>query len=116
MDKKLEQYRYIIIELLRADYAVPIRSNKVYQELDKQLVIDTENDHYQILTVGWQNSKRIYSIFFHIDIKDGKVWVQEDNTDSDIVGKMEEQGIPASDIVLAFHSPIKRPLTGYAVG
>ena len=42
-------------------------------------------------------------------------WVQEDASDSDLVGKLEEQGIDKADIVLAFQVPYNRPFTGYAV-
>ena len=43
------------------------------------------------------------------------IYVQEDATDFDIVGELERQGVPATDIVLAFHAPFKRPITEYAV-
>jgi XisI protein len=54
--------------------------------------------------------QRVYYPIFHIDIK-----VQKDASDSDLVGKLEEQGVDKADIVLAFHAPFKRPFTGYAV-
>jgi XisI protein len=44
-----------------------------------------------------------------------RIWVQEDATDYDLVGVLEDKGIPKSDIVLAFHAPYKRPYTGYAI-
>jgi hypothetical protein len=110
----LNKYRHIIIDILTgyAD-AGPINTSPG-AELEEQLLIDTERDHYQILTLGWDESRRVYYPVFHIDIKNGKVWVQEDATDYDIVGEMEKRGIPKSDIVLAFHAPYKRPFTGYA--
>ena len=74
-----------------------------------------ERDHYQILTVGWKGTNRLYWTTFHIDIKDNKIWVQEDATDADIVGQLEESGVPKKDIVLAFHAPQQRKLTAYAM-
>lgn len=110
----LSKYRQIIIDILTTySDAGPINTSPD-AELEEQLLIDTERDHYQILTLGWDESRRVYYPVFHIDIKNGKVWVQEDATDYDIVGEMEKQGIPKSDIVLAFHAPYKRPYTGYA--
>ena len=53
--------------------------------------------------------------FSHFDIINGKLWIQEDATDFDLVGELEEHNIPKEDIVLAFHAPYKRPFTGYAV-
>jgi hypothetical protein len=52
---------------------------------------------------------------FHVDIKDGKVWIQEDVTDLPLVLKLEQAGIPKEDIVLAFHARYKRALSGYGV-
>jgi hypothetical protein len=42
-------------------------------EVDCQMVMDTEDDHYQLLDVGWEGLKQVYSCFVHIDIKDGKI-------------------------------------------
>lgn len=110
----LNHYRQIIMDILK-EYAGVTPVNTPGSELEEQLIFDKERGHYQILTIGWEGSNRIYYPVFHIDIKEGKVWVQEDATDYDLVGRMEERGIPKSDIVLAFHAPYKRPFTGYAV-
>ena len=39
-------------------------------QIERQILIDTERDHYQLLTIGWQNDKRIYHCSIHLDIKD----------------------------------------------
>ena len=53
-------------------------------------------------------------VIFHFDIKDGKIWVQRNISDYDIVGDIEAEGVPKKDIVLAFLSPRMRPYTEYA--
>lgn len=68
-----------------------------------------------MLAIGWEDGKRVYYPVFHLDIRDGKIWVQEDATDANLVDQLERQGIPKQDIVLAFMAPYKRPFTGYAV-
>lgn len=117
MEDKLNRYRTIITQLLQsyADMPSSYEEKNKDTELEEQLLIDTKNDHYQILTIGWEGAQRVYYPIFHIDIKNGKLWIQEDATDSDLVGQLEEQGVDKSDIVLAFHAPYKRPYTGYAV-
>jgi hypothetical protein len=112
---KIAHYRQSISEILRYYASMPSLSNSADEELEEQLILDSENDHYQILTIGWEEGKRVYYPIFHLDIKNGKIWVQEDATDFDIVGALEEKGVAKSDIVLAFHAPYKRPYTGYAV-
>ena len=111
---KLTQYRQAIIEIL-TDFSNVSKDSTSKEEMEEQLILDTQRDHYQILTIGWNGIKRVYYPVFHIDIKNNKIWVQEDATDFDFVGELEKRGIPKSDIVLAFHSPFKRPLTDYAV-
>ena len=111
---RLAQYRQIIIDIL-TEFANLGKGSMPKDEIEEQLIIDTQRDHYQILTIGWNGIKRVYYPVFHIDIKNNKIWVQEDATDYDFVGELEKRGIPKSEIVLAFHSPLKRLLTDYAV-
>jgi len=53
-------------------------------------------------------------VIFHFEIIDNKIWVQRNMSDYDIVGDIEEKGVPKSGIVLAFLSPKMRPYTEYA--
>jgi len=110
---KVAKYRATIKNILQeyADTRQPAPTNDVQH----QLLFDENHDHYQLFCVGWTGMKRVYFPVFHLDIIHDKVWVQEDASDFDIVGVLEERGIPKSDIVLAFHAPYKRTHTGYAV-
>jgi hypothetical protein len=111
---QIDKYRSTIKSVLKeyADTRIPINNpNPGYQ-----LIFDSENDHYLLYRTGWKDElNRIHFCVFHLDITDGKIWVQEDATDYDIVGELEARGVPKSDIVLAFHAPYKRQYTGYAV-
>lgn len=85
-------------------------------EIATQIVTDDIHGHYILFSTGWQNKGRIYGPFVHIDVtEDGKVWLQHDGTNLVIADLLEERGIPKEDIVLAFHAPQRRALTGYAV-
>ncbi|MGH9848015.1 MAG: XisI protein [Blastocatellia bacterium] len=109
---KLDLYRTYIQEILEeiAGYkAIPV-------EIETELVIDRTRDHYLLVNVGWRNLKRTYGNPIHLDIKDGKIWLQQDMTDYSIAEKLLEKGVPKEDIVLAFHAPYKRPYTGFAIG
>ena len=108
---RLAQYRESIKAFLRK-YAESTINNS---EVEVELIFDTENDHYQILRVGWRNRTQVFLVVFHFYIKNDKIWIQQNASDYDIVGDLEARGIPKSDIVLAFHSPQMRPFTGYAV-
>jgi hypothetical protein len=108
---KVEQYRNYIQEILETIG----RYKSIPEEIEGEIVIDRERDHYLLVNVGWQDEKRAYGNSIHIDIKQGKIWVQRDMTDLRIVEQLLEKGVPKEDIVLAFHSPYRRQFTDFAV-
>lgn len=85
-----------------------------YGDVEVEVVVDTTHDHYQVLSVGWNKLERIHGTLIHIDIRDGKIWIQHDGTEEGIANLLVEQGVPKNDIVLAFHPPYKRPYTDFA--
>jgi XisI protein len=109
---KVEQYREYIQRLL-TEYS---NYKSLNEDVEAQTVFDKEHDHYQLVHVGWRNKRRIYGCVLHLDIKDGKIWVQHDGTEIGIVSDLEALGVSKKDIVLGFHAPYKRKFTEYALG
>jgi hypothetical protein len=109
--EKLEHYRQCVRKLLTEQVMVEGGNS----DIECQLIFDAEHDHYQLLDIGWQGLKRVYNCFIHLDIKDGKIWIQRNMTEMDIARELVEMGIPKEDIVLGLHPPYKRPHTGYGV-
>ncbi|MEK7833192.1 MAG: XisI protein [Acidobacteriota bacterium] len=105
---KLERYRGIIEQAL---------SKHVYNfsDVTDKVLFDRQHDNYLILRQGWKGSNRVQSIVVHLEILNGKIWVQEDWLEHGIATDLEEAGIPKSDIVLGFHPAYVRPHTEYAV-
>jgi len=66
--------------------------------------------------VGWEGQDWIHSCIIHIDIKNGKIWLQWNGTEDDIAADLVTMGVPKEDIVLGFQSPFMRKFTEYAVG
>lgn len=86
------------------------------KDLEKvQVVFDTERDRYLLLYVGWQDEERIHGCPIHIDIKDGKIWIQQDFTEEGLANQLLELGVPKTDIVLGFRAPYVRQFTGFSV-
>jgi XisI protein len=83
--------------------------------IETQLVVDMERDHYLLLRVGWEGDKRVNHAVFQFDIKDNKVWIQENNTDIEVDQDLEEMGISKQEIVVGFHHPLMREYSDYAV-
>ncbi len=109
---KLEEYREKIKQILNK-YA---QYKPSYGEVEIEKFFDMERDHYQILTVGWNNQKRVYGTMMHMDIKNDKIWIQQNTTEVDIASELVEMGVPKQDIVIGFHTAKMRQLTDFAVG
>jgi XisI protein len=111
---KITGYQSIIKDIF-TEYAksrIPIND----PEPGYQLIFDDTHKHYMLYRTSWKEElKRIHFCIFHIDIINNKLWIQEDATDFDLVGVLEERGVPKDSIVLAFQAPYKRPFTEYAV-
>lgn len=108
---KLENYRNVIERILNEYAAIPF----AYGEIDSEAVFDRAKDRYLLMTVGWENERRVHSCLVHVDIIDGKFWIQRDGTEDGIAAELENAGVSKSDIVLAFHEPELRKFTDYAV-
>lgn len=108
---KLEKYEQEIKALLQ-DYASLSSGDS---EVDAELVYDDTRKHYQLMYVGWRGDRRIHGCVLHLDIKNEKIWIQHNGTESDIAEELVGKGIAKKDIVIGFHSPFKRQFTDYAV-
>ena len=108
----INHYRQLVQSLLEAYSTVNFNN----PDLETEVIFDLERDRYQVVHVGWSNKRRVYGCVLHLDIKDGKIWIQHDGTEGGIALELVERGAPKSDIVLAFHSPFKRQFTEFAVG
>ena len=109
--EKVAQYREYVQRLLN-DYAKDDVSN---DEVEVQLIFDTVRDHYQWMNVGWEDCNRIYRSIVHLDIKDGKIWLQQNLTDLNPAEELVDMGVPREDIVLGLQAPYKRQYTDYGV-
>jgi len=108
---KIEKYRQLVQALLTR-YA---EEDSVAAGVEVQLSLDTVRDHYQWLNVGWHDTNYIYDCYIHIDIKDGKVWIQRNWTEEQPAVELVKMGIPPQDIVLGLQPPSNRPYTDYGV-
>lgn len=106
-----DPYRTIVKRILQ-DVEDMTRSDETVQT---ECVCDEALGHYQVSQVGWEGKRRIDDLFLHIDVIEGKVWLQHDGTNLRIAEDLVRAGIPKEHIVLAFHHPDRRPDTNYVV-
>ena len=107
----IETYRHIIQEVL-GQYA---QIAYVQGEIRNETLFDPQHDRYMVVSMGWDDVRRIHGCLLHVEILDGKVWIQRDGTEDGIARELEQAGIPKDRIVLGFHEPDVRQYTGYAV-
>ncbi|HYW19878.1 MAG TPA: XisI protein [Nodularia sp. (in: cyanobacteria)] len=88
--------------------------NHFSEGTEKELIFDCQRNRYLVVHVGWEDEKRAYGSVIHVDIKDGKIWIQRDLTEEGIANELVELGVPKSDIVLGFRAPHVRQFTGFA--
>lgn len=107
---QVEQYRALIERLLTQH----VGELKQYGNLRDKTVFDRQSDSYLLVREGWDNGRRVHAVITHLEIIQGKIWVQEDWIEHGITAELEEAGVPKSDIVLGFQPPYVRPYTEYA--
>lgn len=110
---KIVKYRTLLKSIL-TEYD-RLASNPPTPGVESLLAFDEDRDQYLWFQVGWTQNERIRGITVHIQIKEGKVWIEQDWTENGITTDLLNAGVPHSDIVLAFHPPEVRSLTDFAV-
>ena len=108
---RVNEYREIVRRVIE-EYASYKPS---HGQIESEAVVDPARDHYEVMHVGWDGVRRVHGSVVHVDIIDGKVWVQYDGTSRPIAEELTAAGIPREDIVLAFHPADLRRHTGFAV-
>ena len=111
---KLDQYRDIVENALQKIVNLTENAFTKVASLKDKLVIDRRSDNYLIVREGWDGPRHLDRVVVHIEIINGKAWIQEDWIEHGIAPQLEAAGIPKSDIVLGFQPPDVRSLTEYA--
>jgi hypothetical protein len=106
----IEKYRAIVKSLIY-DYA---KYKPSHGQIDTEVITDTQNDHYELLHIGWDQARRVHGSVIHIDIIDDKVWIQYDGTSRPVADELVAAGIPKESIVLGFFPADERIYTEYA--
>lgn len=102
---RLDDYRRQIEEILNKHASIPYAN----VDLQSETVFDRSNDRYLLLTVGWDGDRRVYYVLVHVEIVNGKVWIQHDGTEDGVATELVAAGIRKEHIVLGFHEPEVRP-------
>jgi XisI protein len=108
---KLTHYRQYIQSILTQH----CRRDPIGNGSETYTIFDVQGDHYQVVSVGWEDGSRMYGCLIHVDVKDEKIWIQYDGTEYAIANELVDLGVPSKDIVLAYQAPYARKYTEFAV-
>ncbi len=99
---KIKKYNQILQALILKYASFKPR----YTTNEWQPICDKERGEYLLLkfVLGKDGESRNKYPIFHFRLKNGKILIEENNTDSDIVSELLELGIEEQDIVLASYS------------
>jgi hypothetical protein len=106
----LDPWRDALERILGAHAALP----SSYGDVRSQLVADRKRDSYLVVDVGWKGYERIHEPLIHVDVIDGKLWIQYDGTEEGIATELVKAGVPRDRIVLAFKPLDVRKYTDFA--
>jgi XisI protein len=79
------------------------------------LLAETLRERYRVMDIGWSNNRRVYDCDLHLDIINGKIWVQQNMTEMQIGQALMDKGVAKEDIVLGFQAPYAREYSGFAI-
>ena len=108
---KIDKYRRVIKGIIEQHAQIQYSHGNI----ERLPICDEKQDSYLLLSVGWDRDHPVHSVVFHLRIRNGKIWVEDDWTASGVAKELLEAGINKEEIVLGFHSAKKRPLTEFAV-
>lgn len=57
----------------------------------------------------------VHAVILHMRLQNGKVWIEQDGTETGVADELLQAGIPKDDIVLGFYRPERRAITEFAV-
>ena len=77
-------------------------------------IFDRTHGQFLLMDEGWDGFKHIHRVWLHVEMRDGKFWIQKDGTEDGIAVDLVNAGIPKDRIVLAFQHPARRQYSDFA--
>jgi hypothetical protein len=109
---KISNYKKILQDIFeyqakKFHYPLPDVGSRAY--------IGEDKNHFILMDIGWKGKRYIHRILYTVEIINDKIWIHEDNTDTDLIGQLLDKGVPKKDIVLGFVPVYAREIEGFSV-
>ncbi|MEM9983508.1 MAG: element excision factor XisI family protein [Bacteroidota bacterium] len=80
------------------------------------VIADEKGHHYQLLMQGWQADRYVFQCLLHLDIIDGKIWIQWNETELAIENELLKAGVRPDEVVIGRVHPGMRKYGDFALG
>ncbi|MHC5615141.1 MAG: element excision factor XisI family protein [Nostoc sp.] len=93
-----------------------------YGDIQHETIFDKEQDRYLVMILGREPvpelsmtaTRRVHGCLIHMDIIDGKIWIQHDGTEEGLAMELVRAGVVKDRIVLGFRSKELRENSEFA--
>jgi hypothetical protein len=103
-------FRTVLMSLLE-----PYEEQKYsYDQITNHLIVDQRENHFLVITEGWENNTHIHHILIHLVIRENKIHLIKNGTERDLEAELLEYGVQPSEIVPAHLPPSLRHWMDYA--
>ncbi len=110
---KIRRHHHILSKYL--EELANEKNGSLGNHLEYQSIADPRHHHYQLTKLGWLDQRHYFTVLMHFDIRpDGKIWIQQNNTEILVGPELEKRGVAKSDLVLGFRSEFMRQFSEYA--
>ncbi len=106
----VDLWRDALERILTAHAATPYANGDIRTEV----VVDRRRDRFLLIDLGWRGPERVHGALVHVDVIDGKFWIQYDGTEEGVADELVAAGVPRDRIVLASKHPDLRKYTDFA--
>ena len=112
---KIKKYQKAIAQYIQE--LAHDRNNSLGNDMTYQAIIDAQNNHFQLVRIGWHGQRFLYSVLIHLDInpETGNIWIQQNNTEILLDAELAAYGVPKNHFVIGFRPASMRPYSDYAV-
>ncbi|MCU0238560.1 MAG: XisI protein [Pyrinomonadaceae bacterium] len=107
LKKKRDLIEEYILQRAKIGYA--------FGDLEMKPVFDRQHNHFLLMVIGYEGIKYNHFALIDVEIRNDKIWIHFDGTESTITQYLLDNGIKNNEIVLGFHSPRRRKFTEFAV-
>jgi hypothetical protein len=85
-----------------------------FDGVDVELWIDPDTNNYGVWFFGWDVSGQVLTPNIHMRIRQGKIYIEENVSDIDVLDRLISAGINPDQIVLAYQHPSERAFFEFA--